>query len=76
MARRVGLGRLTAALLFVAAVSMSGCVLVPVPAPVVGPPVFVAPRPVVVIPGRPAYGSYRPYRYYNQGYGRGYGWVR
>jgi len=62
MARRVGLGRLTAALLF-AAVGMSGCVLVPVPEPVVGLPVIVAPRPVVVIPGRPAYGSYRPYRY-------------
>jgi len=72
MARRVGLARLTAALLFVAAVGLSGCVLVPVPAPVVGPPVFVAPRPVVVIPGRPAHGSYRPYRYYH----RGYGWVR
>jgi hypothetical protein len=72
MARRVGLGRLTAALLFVAAVSMSGCVLVPVPAPVVGPPVIVAPRPIVVIPGRPVYGSYRPYGYYH----RGYGWVQ
>ena len=72
MARRVGLGRLTAALLFVAAVSMSGCVLVPVPAPVVGPPVVVAPRPVVVIPGRPVYRSYRPYGYYHQAYG----WVQ
>ena len=72
MARRVGLGRLTAALLFVAAVGMSGCVLVPVPAPVVGLPVIVAPRPVVVIPGRPAHGSYSPYRYYH----RAYGWVQ
>ena len=72
MARRVGLARLTAALLFVVAVGMSGCVLVPVPAPVVGLPVIVAPRPVVVIPGRPAHGSYRPYRYYH----RGYGWVQ
>ena len=72
MARRVGLGRLTAALLFVAAVGMSGCVLVPVPAPVVSLPVIVAPRPVVVIPGRPVYGSYSPYRYYH----RGYGWVQ
>jgi hypothetical protein len=72
MARRVGLRRLTAALLFVAAVGMSGCVLVPVPAAVVGPPVIVAPRPAVVIPGRLAHGFYRPYRYYY----RGYGWVR
>jgi len=74
MARRVGLGRLTAALLFVAAVGTSGCVLVPVPEPVVGPPVIVAPRPVVVIPGRPEHGSYSPYRYYY--YHRGYGWVQ
>lgn len=63
MARRFGLDRLTTTLLFVAAVGMSGCVLVPVPGPVVGPPVIVAPRPVVVIPGRPVRGSYRPYWY-------------
>ena len=51
------------------AVSFSGCVLVPVPAPVVAAPrVIVAPRPVFV--PRPVYGYYRPY------YGRGYGWVR
>jgi len=50
-------------------VSLSGCVLVPVPAPVVAaPPVIVAPRPVFV--PRPVYGYYSPY------YGRGYGWVR
>lgn len=72
MARRVGLGRLTAALLFVAAVGTSGCVFVPVPEPVFGPPVVVAPRPVVVIPGRPAHGYYRPHRYHH----RGHGWVR
>lgn len=65
-------GRLAALLFFVGAVavSVSGCLLVPVPAPVVAaPPVVVAPRPVVVVP-RPVYGYYRPY------YWRGYGWVR
>ena len=64
-------GRLAASLVLVGAVVVgaSGCVLVPVPAPVVGPPVLVAPRPVVVVP-RPIYGYYRPY------YWRGYGWIR
>ena len=72
MKRSAAASLLAVALIFVAAVSMSGCVLVPVPAPVVGPPVIVAPRPVVVIPGRPVYRSYRPYGYYH----RGYGWVQ
>ena len=66
------LGRLAASLFVVVtiAVSIAGCVLVPVPAPVARPPVFVAPSPVVVVP-RPVYGYgyYRPYYY-----GRGYGW--
>lgn len=77
MARRV-LGRLTAALLAIVAVGTSGCVLVPVPEPVVGPPVVVAPRPVVIVPGRPVYRAYHPYSYYHRGYGwhRGDGWAR
>jgi hypothetical protein len=46
-----------------AAVGTAGCVLAPVPAPVVvGPPVVVAPRPVIIGP--------RPYPYY-RGYYRG-----
>lgn len=66
---RVRLGRLAASLFFVSAVAVSGCVLVPVPAPVVAaPPVIVAPRPVVV--PRPVYG----YGYYRPYYWRGYGW--
>jgi len=69
---RITFGRLAGSLLFVAAVatSFAGCVLVPVPAPVVAaPPVIVAPRPVFV--PRPVYGYDHPYFY-----GRGYGWVR
>jgi hypothetical protein len=69
MARRVGLGRLTAALLLGTVVATSGCLLVPVPPPIVGPPVVVAPRPAVIIHGRKAYGSYRPHRHYHRGYG-------
>jgi len=67
---RIRFGRLAASLFLagVVAVSLSGCVLVPVPAPVVAAPVIVAPRPVFV--PRPVYGYYGPY------YGRGYGWVR
>jgi len=66
------LGRLAASLFVVGAitVSVAGCVLVPVPAPVAGPPVIVAPRPVFV--PRPVYG----YGYYRPYYGRGYGWGR
>ena len=65
------LGRLAASLFVVGAIAVSaaGCVLVPVPAPVARPSVFVAPRPVVVVP-RPVYG----YGYYRPYYGRGYGW--
>ncbi len=68
---RIRLGRLAASLFFVSAVAVtaSGCVLVPVPAPVVAaPPVIVAPRPVVV--PRPVYG----YGYSRPYYWRGYGW--
>lgn len=44
------------ALVTVASVGASGCLLVPVPVPVVRRPVVVAPRPpVVVVPG-PVYG--------------------
>ena len=77
MARRV-LGRLTAALLAVVAVGTSGCVVVPVPAPVLGPPVVVGPRPVVIAPGRPVYRAYHPHSYYHRGYGwhRGHRWAR
>lgn len=66
---RIRLGRLAASLFLVSAVvvAASGCVLVPVPAPVVAaPPVVVAPRPVVV--PRPVYG----YGYYRPYYWRGY----
>ena len=62
------LARLAASLFFVGAIAVgvSGCVLVPVPAPVVAAPrVIVAPRPVFV--PRPVY--YHPY-YYGRGYGR------
>jgi len=62
-------GRLAASLLFVSAVALatSGCVLVPVPGPVVAAtPVVVAPRPVVV--ARPVYGYYGYYRPYWRGY--------
>ena len=53
----------------VVALGLSGCVLAPVPAPVIAtPPVIVAPRPVFV--PRPVYGYYGPF------YGRGYGWAR
>lgn len=67
---RIKFGRLAASLLFAGAVAagLSGCVVVPVPLPVVAAPVIVAPRPVFV--PRPVYGYYRPF------YGRGYGWVR
>jgi hypothetical protein len=68
---RNNLGRLAASLFLVSAVAVgaSGCVVVPVPAPVVAaPPIVVAPRPVVV--PRPAYGYYGYYR----PYWRGYGW--
>jgi hypothetical protein len=75
MARPI-LGRLTAALLLAAAVGTSGCVLVPVPAPVVGPPIIVAPRPVAVIPGRPVHRAHHSYPYYHRGWHRGHGWTR
>ena len=58
-------------LLATVAVGASGCVLAPVPGPVVGPPVVVAPRPVIVAP-RPYYYPYRG-GYYRGGYHRGYG---
>jgi hypothetical protein len=75
MERRARSGRLVAAMLLAASLGASGCLLVPAPVPVLGPPVLVAPRPVVVIPGRPVYRAYHPYRdyrsypYYHRGYG-------
>jgi hypothetical protein len=51
----------------------SGCVFVPVPPPLVGAPVVVRPRPVVVVPRAPVRGYYRGYG--SRGYGspgRGY----
>jgi hypothetical protein len=75
MERRARSGRLVAAMLPAASLGASGCVFVPAPVPVLGPPVLVAPRPVVVIPGRPVYRAYHPYRdyrpypYYHRGYG-------
>jgi hypothetical protein len=64
MERRNRSGRLVAAMLLAASLGASGCVLVPAPVPVVGPPVIVAPRPAVAIPGRPVYRAYRPHRDY------------
>jgi hypothetical protein len=75
MERRARSGRLVAAMLLAASLGAAGCVFVPVPVPVLGPPVLAAPRPVVVIPGRPVYRAYhpyqdyRPYPYYHRGYG-------
>jgi hypothetical protein len=65
-------GRLAGSLLFALAVAIgaSGCLLVPVPAPVAGPAVIVAPRPRPVFVPRPVYGPYRPH------YWRSYGWSR
>lgn len=66
MERRTRSGRLVAAMLLAASLGASGCVLVPAPVPVIGPPVVVAPpRPVVVVPGRPVYRAYRPSRDYH-----------
>jgi hypothetical protein len=60
--RRLSLGLVLAA---TAAAGTAGCVLAPFPEPIAfGPPVVVAPRPVIVAP---------PHRYYRGGYyGRGY----
>jgi hypothetical protein len=52
-------------LLAATSLGASGCLLVPVPAPVVAPPVVVAPRPVYPYPYR--------WGYYRGGYHRGYG---
>jgi hypothetical protein len=67
MIRARALGRSIGGLVLAAAALVtSGCVLAPVPAPVIGPPVVVAPRPVVVVPKR-------PHPYYRGGY---YGYHR
>ncbi len=65
MSQRKPLRRIAGALVVAgaAAIGFSGCVLVPAPAPVVGPPVVVEPRPpVVVVPG-PYYGYHYHYPY-------------
>lgn len=72
MIRAGALRRPTVGLLLLAAAALgtSGCVLAPIPGPVVGPPVVVAPRPLLVVPGRP---HYHHGGYYHGGYHRGYG---
>ena len=68
MLRPGSLSRLGAGVVLavVAALGTAGCVLAPVPEPVVvGPPVIVGPRPVIIAP--------HPYRgYYRGGYHRGW----
>lgn len=67
MLRSGRLRRLSAGVVLavVAAVGTAGCVLAPVPEPVVfGPPVVVAPRPVIIAP-HPYYRGY-----YRGGYRR------
>ena len=56
---RIRFGRLAGSLSLVAvvAVGVSGCLLVPVPAPVAAP-VIVGPRPRPVFVPRPVYGHY------------------
>jgi hypothetical protein len=65
--RRLGLGLVLAV---TAAVGMGGCVLAPYPEPAyaVGPPVVVAPRPVIIGP--------RWHGYYRGGYHRHGGYYR
>jgi hypothetical protein len=61
--RRLGLGLVLAV---TTAVGMGGCVLAPFPGPLaVGPPVVVAPRPVIIGP--------RGHGYYRGGYHGGNG---
>lgn len=64
--RRLGAGLILASAI---AIGTSGCILAPVPGPVVGP-LVVAPSPVIVAP-RPHY-HYRG-GYYHGGYRRGHG---
>jgi hypothetical protein len=70
--RRAGaLRRLTMSVVLAAtAVGLGGCLLAPYPEPVaIGPPVIVAPRPVII--GPRWHGYYRGG--YHGGYHRGYG---
>jgi len=70
--RRLGAGVILASAI---AIGTSGCILTPVPGPVYGPPVVVAPRPVIVAPPRPHY--YYRGGYYHGGYHRhGHRWSR
>lgn len=65
MLRPGSLRRLSAGVVLAIAAAMgtAGCVLAPVPEPVViGPPVVVAPRPVII----------GPHPYYRGGYHRGW----
>jgi hypothetical protein len=66
------LGRVAVLVLAAAtAIVTSGCLLVPVPGPVVRRPAVVAP-PVVVVPGPPV--VVPGPRYYGRGYGYYRGW--
>jgi hypothetical protein len=68
MVRTGTLRRLGAGLVLVAAAAIGtgGCVLAPFPEPIaVGPPVVVAPRPVIIAP--------HGHGYYRGGYHRGHG---
>jgi len=59
--------RLQIALIFLAPLALLGGLSLlglTLPVPVLGPPVVVAPRPAVVIPGRPVYRAYHPHRDY------------
>ena len=71
-ARILGRIGIAAALLGMVAVGASGCVLVPVPGPFVGPFIGAPRPPVVVVPG-PRYGNYG-YGGYGGGYRRDGGW--
>ena len=73
MLRAGALRRLSAGLVLVAAtaVGTGGCLLAPFPEPVAyGPPVIVAPRPVIIGPHPYYRGGYYRGGYYRGGYGR------
>lgn len=64
------LRRLAGVLVLMGAVALGagGCVMVPAPPYVAGPPVIVVPRPPVVVAPPPVYGyHYYGYRYYGYG---------
>ena len=74
MLRPGSLRRLSAGVVLAVAtaVGTAGCVLAPLPEPVVvGPPVIVGPRPVIIAP-RPYYRGYYRGGYHRDGYHRGW----